>query len=54
LELVQRFREKGAVSPNKAMTVQELGLPPRSRKLKSGAWENQAYIRRGQRQVLLF
>jgi hypothetical protein len=29
LELVQRFKEKGAVSPDKAMTVQELGLPPR-------------------------
>jgi hypothetical protein len=29
LELVQRFKEKGAVRPDKAMTVQELGLPPR-------------------------
>jgi hypothetical protein len=29
LELVQRFKEKGAVSPDTAMTVQELGLPPR-------------------------
>jgi hypothetical protein len=29
LELVQRFKEKGAISPDKAMTVQELGLPPR-------------------------
>jgi len=28
-ELVQKFREKGAISPEKAMTVQELGLPPR-------------------------
>ncbi len=28
-ELVERFREKGATSPEKAMTVQELGLPPR-------------------------
>ncbi len=28
-EVVQRFREKGAISPEKAMTVQELGLPPR-------------------------
>lgn len=27
--LVQAFREKGATSPDKAMTVQELGLPPR-------------------------
>ncbi len=28
-EIVERFREKGAISPEKAMTVQELGLPPR-------------------------
>jgi len=28
-ELVQTFRQKGATSPEKAMTIQELGLPPR-------------------------
>lgn len=28
-ELAGRFREKGATSPDKAMTIQELGLPPR-------------------------
>jgi hypothetical protein len=28
-EVIQRFRQKGATSPEKAMTVQELGLPPR-------------------------
>ena len=27
-EVVGRFRQKGAVSPDKAMTVEELGLPP--------------------------
>jgi hypothetical protein len=27
--LVEAFREKGATSPDKAMTAQELGLPPR-------------------------
>jgi hypothetical protein len=27
--IVARFREKGATSPDKAMTAQELGLPPR-------------------------
>jgi len=27
--IVERFRQKGATSPEKAMTVQELGLPPR-------------------------
>ncbi|HMK94773.1 MAG TPA: hypothetical protein VK536_05150 [Candidatus Limnocylindrales bacterium] len=27
-EIIQRFREKGATSPEKAMTIQELGLPP--------------------------
>jgi hypothetical protein len=29
LAIVQKFREKGALNPDKAMTVQELGLPPR-------------------------
>lgn len=28
-ELVARFREKGATTPEKAMTLQELELPPR-------------------------
>lgn len=28
-ELIATFRAKGAVSPEKAMTVEELGLPPR-------------------------
>jgi hypothetical protein len=27
--IVEKFRQKGAVSPDKAMTVDELGLPPR-------------------------
>ncbi|HVB95847.1 MAG TPA: hypothetical protein VND41_04515 [Nitrososphaerales archaeon] len=27
--IIARFREKGATSPEKAMTSQELGLPPR-------------------------
>ena len=29
LEIVERFRQKGAISPEKATTAQELGLPPR-------------------------
>jgi hypothetical protein len=28
-EVVERFRQKGAVSPDKAMTAEELNLPPR-------------------------
>ena len=28
-EIVEKFRQKGAISPEKAMTAQELGLPPR-------------------------
>ena len=28
-ELIAKFREKGALSPEKAMTSEELGLPPR-------------------------
>jgi hypothetical protein len=27
--LIQKFREKGATSPDKALTLQDLGLPPR-------------------------
>lgn len=29
LEVIERFRQRGAVSPEKAMTAEELGLPPR-------------------------
>ncbi len=29
MEIAQKFREKGATSPERAMTAQELGLPPR-------------------------
>jgi hypothetical protein len=28
LELLEKFHEKGATSPDKAMTLEELGLPP--------------------------
>lgn len=28
-DLIAKFKEKGATSPEKAMTAQELGLPPR-------------------------
>ena len=28
-EVVEKFRQKGATTPEKAMTPQELGLPPR-------------------------
>ena len=28
LEVTERFRQKGAVSPDRAMTAEELGLPP--------------------------
>ena len=28
-EIVERFRQKGAISPDKAMTAEELSLPPR-------------------------
>lgn len=27
-QIIEKFRQKGAVSPDKAMTAQELGLPP--------------------------
>jgi hypothetical protein len=29
LQIIEDFRKKGATSPDKAMTAQELGLPPR-------------------------
>ena len=28
-EIISKFKEKGATSPEKAMTAEELGLPPR-------------------------
>jgi hypothetical protein len=28
-EIIEKFRQKGATSPEKALTIQELGLPPR-------------------------
>ena len=28
-EIIEKFRQNGATSPEKAMTIQELGLPPR-------------------------
>jgi len=28
LEVIERFRQKGATSPEKAMSMEELGLPP--------------------------
>ncbi|MGD0494657.1 MAG: hypothetical protein ABSB28_01295 [Candidatus Bathyarchaeia archaeon] len=28
-DVVEKFRQKGAISPDKAMTAEELGLPPR-------------------------
>jgi len=29
LEVIKKFHQKGAVSPDKAMTIEELGLPPK-------------------------
>lgn len=28
LEVVEKFRQKGAISPERAMTAEEIGLPP--------------------------
>ncbi|MEM2929435.1 MAG: hypothetical protein QW797_01000 [Thermoproteota archaeon] len=36
LELVEKFREQGATSPDKAMTTEELGLPPWFRRFMRG------------------
>ena len=30
--IIEKFRQKGAISPDKAMSVEELGLPPRFEK----------------------
>ena len=35
LKIIETFREKGAVSPDSAMTLKELGLPPRFGRLMS-------------------
>ncbi|HIE15058.1 TPA: hypothetical protein EYP70_07285, partial [Candidatus Bathyarchaeota archaeon] len=29
LRLIERFRERGAISLNRAVTIEDLGLPPR-------------------------
>lgn len=36
-EVVETFRQKGAVSPDKAMTAEELSLPPRFEAAMRGA-----------------
>ena len=36
LEIVEKFRQKGATSPDKAMTAEELDLPPRFKELMQG------------------
>ena len=36
LTVIERFRQKGATSPEKAMTTEELGLPPRFREAMKG------------------
>ena len=33
LELIEKFRQKGATSPDTALTLEELGLPPRFKNL---------------------
>jgi len=33
LEFVEKFKQKGATSPEKAMTAEELGLPPKFREM---------------------
>jgi hypothetical protein len=35
-DIVEKFRQKGAVSPDKAMTAEELGLPPRFQEAMKG------------------
>jgi len=36
LRVIEKFREKGAVSPDKAMSVEELDLPPKFKELMKG------------------
>jgi len=41
LEVIEKFRQKGATSPEKAMTMEELGLPPKFKdamKRRLGQW----------------
>jgi hypothetical protein len=35
-DIIEKFRQKGAVSPEKAMTAEELGLPPRFQEAMKG------------------
>jgi len=36
LKVIEKFRQKGAISPDKAMSVKELGLPPKFKDLTRG------------------
>jgi hypothetical protein len=44
-ELVAKFREKGALSPEKAMTSEELGLPPRFKRCNAEAFRQNRNFR---------
>jgi len=33
LEVIEKFRQRGAISPDKALTIEELGLPPKFKEL---------------------
>lgn len=35
-EIIEKFRQKGATSPDKAMTVEELELPPEFNQMMQG------------------
>jgi len=50
-EVIERFRQRGAVSPERAMTAQELGLPLGFRGDEEAAWPFR-HLCRGERQVL--
>ncbi len=52
-ELIMRFRQKGATSPEKAMTIQELGLPPRFEEaMHRRLGQTGIFVRRGDKHYL--
>jgi hypothetical protein len=43
-EIIDKFRQKGATSPEKALTAEELGLPPEFKELMQGRFGQRGVI----------
>lgn len=54
LELIEKFRQKGALSPEKALTAAELGLPPEFKEKNEKASGAVRHLRGSRWQILSF